>query len=325
MGAILNGMSLVKVRPYGSGFLIFSDYGRPPIRLAALMEIPVIYVFTHDSIGVGEDGPTHQPIEQLRVAAGDPRPDRAPPGRRQRGGRGVEGHHAAAPRAGRPDPDPPGPADARPHQVRPGLRPGPGRLRPGRRRRTASPTCSCWPPAARSRSASRRYEQLKAEGIKARVVSMPSWELFDDQDAGLPRPACCPPAVTARVSVEQASTFGWAQVRRRRRAQHRHAHLRRLGPAEGPAVKKFGFTAEHVVAAAKEQVAWAEAGTHDDRRTSPGVGAERVADRPRFRPRRPGLRQGPRRTRPERAPARPRRADLGGDGDAWPGRTAFRC
>src|SRR5205085_3115748 len=65
MGAILNGLSLSKLRPYGSGFLIFSDYGRAPLRLAAIMEIPVIYVFTHDSIGVGEDGPTHQPIEQL--------------------------------------------------------------------------------------------------------------------------------------------------------------------------------------------------------------------------------------------------------------------
>src|SRR5208282_5815924 len=65
MGAILNGLSLSKLRPYGSGFLIFSDYGRNPMRLAAIMEIPVIYVFTHDSIGVGEDGPTHQPIEQL--------------------------------------------------------------------------------------------------------------------------------------------------------------------------------------------------------------------------------------------------------------------
>src|SRR5436190_2702770 len=65
MGSILNGMSLSKVRPYGSGFMIFSDYSRPPIRLAAIMEIPVIYIFTHDSIGVGEDGPTHQPIEQL--------------------------------------------------------------------------------------------------------------------------------------------------------------------------------------------------------------------------------------------------------------------
>src|SRR5207253_5183794 len=65
MGAILNGMALIKVRAYGSGFLIFSDYGRMPIRLAAIMEIPAIYIFTHDSIGVGEDGPTHQPIEQL--------------------------------------------------------------------------------------------------------------------------------------------------------------------------------------------------------------------------------------------------------------------
>ena len=65
MGAILNGMSTVKVRPYGAGFLIFSDYGRAPIRLASIMELPVIYVFTHDSIGVGEDGPTHQPIEQI--------------------------------------------------------------------------------------------------------------------------------------------------------------------------------------------------------------------------------------------------------------------
>ena len=65
MGAVLNGLSLSKMRPYGSGFLIFSDYGRAPIRLAAIMEIPVIYVFTHDSIGVGEDGPTHQPVEQL--------------------------------------------------------------------------------------------------------------------------------------------------------------------------------------------------------------------------------------------------------------------
>ena len=65
MGAILNGLSLSKIRPYGSGFLIFSDYGRPAIRLSALMELPVVHIFTHDSIGVGEDGPTHQPVEQL--------------------------------------------------------------------------------------------------------------------------------------------------------------------------------------------------------------------------------------------------------------------
>src|SRR5262249_52981545 len=65
MGAVLNGMAVSKIRPYGSGFLLFSEHGRNPIRLAAIMEVPVIYIFTHDSIGVGEDGPTHQPIEQL--------------------------------------------------------------------------------------------------------------------------------------------------------------------------------------------------------------------------------------------------------------------
>ena len=88
-------MSLVKVRPYGSGFLIFSDYAAAAMRLARIMEMPVIYIFTHDSIGVGEDGPTHQPIEQLAVAAGDSRPDRAAPRRRQRSGRGLEGDHAS--------------------------------------------------------------------------------------------------------------------------------------------------------------------------------------------------------------------------------------
>ena len=101
MAAILNGMALVKVRAYGSGFFIFSDYARGAMRLSALMELPVIYIFTHDSIGVGEDGPTHQPVEQLAVAAGHPGPDRAAPRGRQRDGGGLEGHHEAAPRAGR--------------------------------------------------------------------------------------------------------------------------------------------------------------------------------------------------------------------------------
>jgi len=97
---VLNGMSLVKVRPYGSGFLIFSDYARASIRLGALMELPVIHVFTHDSIGVGEDGPTHQPVEQLRRRYGPSGSAGDPTVRRQRGAPGVEGHHEAAPRAG---------------------------------------------------------------------------------------------------------------------------------------------------------------------------------------------------------------------------------
>ena len=85
MGAILNGLSLSKIRPCGSGFLIFSDYGRPAIRLSALMELPVIHIFTHDSIAVGEDGPTHQPVEHL-ASLRDSRADRPAPGRCQRGG-----------------------------------------------------------------------------------------------------------------------------------------------------------------------------------------------------------------------------------------------
>ena len=96
MGAVLNGLSLSKVRPYGSGFLIFSDYGRAPIRLAAIMEIPVIYVFTHDSIGVGEDGPTHQPVEQLASLRAIPGLIDDPPGRRQRGRRGVAGRSCSS-------------------------------------------------------------------------------------------------------------------------------------------------------------------------------------------------------------------------------------
>ena len=94
MGSILNGMSLSKIRPYGSGFLIFSDYMRAPIRLSALMELPVIYIFTHDSIGVGEDGPTHQPVEQLISLRAIPGLDYHSPVRRERGRRGLANDYA---------------------------------------------------------------------------------------------------------------------------------------------------------------------------------------------------------------------------------------
>ncbi len=134
MGAILNGMAEVKVRPYGASFLIFSDYCRPPIRLAALMELPVIYIFTHDSIGVGEDGPTHQPIEQLASLRG-PRPGGDPSRRRQRSGRSLAHDHAAAAPAHRPGPHAAGAAHPGPHEVRPRRGTGEGRLHPGRRRR----------------------------------------------------------------------------------------------------------------------------------------------------------------------------------------------
>ena len=127
MGSICNGLSLSKFRPYGSGFLIFSDYMKPPIRLGAIMELPVVYVFTHDSIGVGEDGPTHQPVEQLAALRSIPglivlRP--ADANEVAEAWRVVAEPQA---RAGLPDPEPAEPADLRPHPLCAGER------RPARR------------------------------------------------------------------------------------------------------------------------------------------------------------------------------------------------
>ena len=182
MGAILNGMALVKVRPYGSGFLIFSDYGRPPIRLAAIMEIPVIYVFTHDSIGVGEDGPTHQPIEQLASL-------RAIPGlivlRPADANEVVEAWRVIMQLQHEPVVLVLTPAGrcrrSTARKYAPAAGPAQGRLRPGRRRRRQARRA---PARHRQRglsSASRPTRSSTAEGVKARVVSMPSWELFEHQ------------------------------------------------------------------------------------------------------------------------------------------------
>ena len=156
MGAILNGLSLSQGPAYGSGFLIFSDYGRAPIRLAAIMEIPVIYIFTHDSIGVGEDGPTHQPIEQLASLRAIPGLITLRPGDANEVVEAWKVIMQLQARAGRADPDAAGAADADRTKYAAAAGAGQGRLRPGRRRRAASRTCCCWPPAARCRCASRR-------------------------------------------------------------------------------------------------------------------------------------------------------------------------
>ena len=126
-------MSLCGLRAYGATFFVFTDYMRPSIRLAAIMGLPVFYVFTHDSIGVGEDGPTHQPIEQLAALRAIPNLLVIRPGRRQRSGRGVPGDPAAEEPAGGAGADPPEPAHARPHEIRLGRRAAPRRLRAGRR------------------------------------------------------------------------------------------------------------------------------------------------------------------------------------------------
>lgn len=255
MGAIVNGMSLTKIRGYGSGFLIFSDYGRMPIRLAALMEIPVIYVFTHDSIGLGEDGPTHQPIEQLAslraipglitIRPGDanevaeawrvimqfrhepvalilsrqamPTFDRT----KYASAAGVaKGAYVLA--------DPP---DGKPEVILIG---------------TGSEVSLCVD----------AFERLKKDGIKARVVSMPSWEMFAYYSKHNPGYAesVLPPDIKARVSVEQASIFGWEHyvgLTGKRIGMHTFGASAPLKELQ----KKFGFTPENVVTAAKEQVA----------------------------------------------------------------------
>ncbi len=140
MAAVVNGLSLSKLRPFGATFFIFSDYARPAIRLSALMELPTIFVFTHDAMGDGEDGPTHQPIEQLASLRAIPGLDVDAARRRQRGGRGVSLRDAAAAPAGGDRAVAPAAADARPHAIT-------------RRRRASrkAPTCSRTRPAASRR------------------------------------------------------------------------------------------------------------------------------------------------------------------------------
>jgi transketolase len=251
MAAILNGMALVKVRAYGSTFLIFSDYARAAIRLSALMELPVVYIFTHDSIGVGEDGPTHQPVEHVASL-------RAIPGlivlRPADANETAEAwkvvmklHHEPAAlvltRQAVPT------IDRGKYAAASGLAHGAYVLADSP---DGKPDVLLLGSGSEVVLCLEAYERLKAEGIKARVVSIPSWELFDDQPQEY-RDGVLPPEVTARVSVEQASTFGWAKYTGT--AGHRIG-MRSFG-ASAPLkdlVKKFGFTAEQVVVAAKEQI-----------------------------------------------------------------------
>jgi transketolase len=251
MAAVLNGMALVKVRAYGSTFLIFSDYCKPAIRLTALMEIPGIYVFTHDSIGVGEDGPTHQPIEQIASLRSIPglivlRPADA--------GEVVEAwkvimklHHEPAAliltRQAVPT------IDRSKYASASGVARGAYVLADAS---DGNPEVLLVASGSEVALCLDAYERLKAEGIKARVVSMPSWELFDDQPQEY-RDGVLPPSVTARVSVEQASVFGWSKYVG---PAGNSIGMRSFG-ASAPLkelAKKFGFTPEHVAAAAREQL-----------------------------------------------------------------------
>ena len=249
MGAILNGLALSKIRPFGSGFLIFSDYGRAAIRLSALMEIPVIHIFTHDSIGVGEDGPTHQPVEHLASL-------RAIPGlvvlRPGDANEVVEAYryimqltHEPAvlvlSRQAVPT------LDRTKYAAASGLAHGAYVLgdAPG-----GGPEVILIASGSEVSLAVEGHEKLLAEGIRSRVVSMPSWDIFDHQPQEY-RDSVLPPTVRARVAVEQASTFGWAQYTG---LDGRIIGMKTFG-ASAPLKelqRKFGFEPQLVVAAAKQ-------------------------------------------------------------------------
>jgi transketolase len=251
MTAILNGLSLVKVRPYGSGFFIFSDYARGSIRLGALMELPIIHIFTHDSIGVGEDGPTHQPIEQLANLRSVPgllviRPCDA--NEVVEAWRVImEQRHVPATliltRQALPT------LDRTRYAAASGLARGAYILADAP---NGKPDVLLLATGSEVALCVQAFEQLAREGINARVVSMPCWRLFEAEDQAY-RDSILPPTVKARVSVEEGSTFGWERYI----GEHGESLGMHFFGASAPLKslqKKFGFTPEHVVEAAKARL-----------------------------------------------------------------------
>jgi len=252
MASILNGLALSMLRPFGSGFLIFSDYGRPAIRLSALMELPVIHVFSHDSIGVGEDGPTHQPVEHLASL------------------RAIPGLIVLRP------------ADANEvveaWRVIMELRRQPVALILSRQNlptfdrskygaaaglaRGAYVLADCGPErpdvlllASGSEVALciQAFQELKKENIRARVVSMPSWELFEKQGQEY-RDSVLPPEIKARVAVEMASGLGWSRYVGPQGRIQAMSTFGRSAPLADLLVK-FGFTARELVQVVKDMLA----------------------------------------------------------------------
>ena len=252
-GCIANGLALSKVRPFQAGFLIFSDFQRGAIRLSSLMELPVIHIFTHDSIGVGEDGPTHQPVEQivsLRAMPGlvDLRPADANEVAEAWRWLMPRGHDPVALFLSR---QPLPTLDRSRYASAAGLSRGAYVL--------ADPPSGGTPDVILVATGSEvalavsAYETLTAEGVAARVVSMPSWEIFDRQDREY-RDSVLPPSVKARVAVEQASTLGWERYVGSEGAVIGMSTFGASAPLK-ELLTKFGFTPEAVVEQARAQIA----------------------------------------------------------------------
>jgi transketolase len=249
MAAIVNGLSLSKLRAFGATFFIFSDYARPAIRLSALMELPTILVFTHDAMGDGEDGPTHQPVEQLISL-------RAVPGltvlRPADANEVVEAYRYVMQLRHRPA------VLALSRQALPTFdrrkyAPASGVARgayvmaesPG-----GTPQIILIASGSEVALAIDAYEALTSQGVRARVVSMPSWDIFESQPQSY-REGVLPPKVTARLAIEQGSVLGWDRYVG---PAGRVIGMKTFG-ASAPLKelqRKFGFEPERVVAAAME-------------------------------------------------------------------------
>jgi transketolase len=248
MAASLNGMAAHGgVRPFGSTFLIFSDYMKPSVRLAALMRLPVIFIGTHDSIGLGEDGPTHQPIEQLAMLRAIPNLNVVRPAD---AGETREAWHGALTRTD-------GPTimaltrQKLPILDRSVLAPSEGARRGAYVLKDSDGT----PDAIVIGTGSEVHLALDAagtlnkEGIRTRVVSMPSWELFAQQDQQY-RDSVLPPAVRKRVSIEAAATQGWKRWITDDGIAIGIDHFGASAPGE-KVMQEFGFTTQHVVDAVR--------------------------------------------------------------------------
>src|ERR1700729_3429983 len=251
MGASVNGLTVSGIRAFGATFFNFSDYMRASIRLAALMEIPSIFIFTHDSIGLGEDGPTHQPIEQLAGLRAMPNLIVLRPGDANEV---TEAWKIIAQLQSSPV------ALVLTRQNLPTF----DRTKYGAASGTArgayvladaaggKPEVILMGAGSEVSLCVEAYEKLKAEGVQARVVSMPSWEIFERQDTAYQQ-SVLPSSVTARVSVEMAATFGWERyvgLKGQKVGMHRFGASAPLKDL----LKFFGFTVEAVVAAARKAI-----------------------------------------------------------------------
>src|SRR5437870_2056298 len=249
MAAIVNGLSLSKLRAFGATLFIFSDYARPAIRLSALMELPTIFVFTHDAMGDGEDGPTHQPVEHLASLRAMPGPVTLRPGDANEV---IEAYRYIMQL--RPQPavlvlsrQPLPTLDRKQSAPASGVARGAYVLgdAPG-----GDPEVILIASGSEVSLAVEAHEKLITEGIRSRVVSMPSWDIFEHQTQEY-QDKVLPPQVTARVAVEQASTFGWERYVGR---SGRIIGMKTFG-ASAPLKalqKKFGFEPDQVATAAKE-------------------------------------------------------------------------